>query len=261
MEGQAVQQPQAAAQPVISCRDLTKTYIMGEQSLQVLRGVSFDIWPGEFVAIMGPSGSGKSTLLNLIGALDSPTSGMLSIDGIEVGGLSGDELAHLRNRTIGFVFQQFNLLRRTSALENVKLPLLYSQSGLAGADAAARKRLAEVGLGDRLDHTPAQLSGGQQQRVAIARALVTNPRVILADEPTGALDTRTSFELMGLLQELNRDGMTVVLVTHEHDIATFASRIVGFRDGHVVDDQRVAQPADARAMLEALEKESAEAAA
>jgi putative ABC transport system ATP-binding protein len=238
MEGQAVQQPQAAAQPVISCRDLTKTYIMGEQSLQVLRGVSFDIWPGEFVAIMGPSGSGKSTLLNLIGALDSPTSGMLSIDGIEVGGLSGDELAHLRNRTIGFVFQQFNLLRRTSALENVKLPLLYSQSGLAGADAAARKRLAEVGLGDRLDHTPAQLSGGQQQRVAIARALVTNPRVILADEPTGALDTKTSEDIMQLFTKLHEEGLTLVMVTHEPDIAAYAGRLLRFRDGLLTDDVR-----------------------
>jgi putative ABC transport system ATP-binding protein len=238
MEGQAVQQPQAAAQPVISCRDLTKTYIMGEQSLQVLRGVSFDIWPGEFVAIMGPSGSGKSTLLNLIGALDSPTSGLLSIDGIEVGGLSGDELAHLRNRTIGFVFQQFNLLRRTSALENVKLPLLYSQSGLAGADAAARKRLAEVGLGDRLDHTPAQLSGGQQQRVAIARALVTNPRVILADEPTGALDTKTSEDIMQLFTKLHEEGLTLVMVTHEPDIAAYAGRLLRFRDGLLTDDVR-----------------------
>jgi putative ABC transport system ATP-binding protein len=238
MEGLAVQQPQAAAQPVISCRDLTKTYIMGEQSLQVLRGVSFDIWPGEFVAIMGPSGSGKSTLLNLIGALDSPTSGLLSIDGIEVGGLSGDELAHLRNRTIGFVFQQFNLLRRTSALENVKLPLLYSQSGLAGADAAARKRLAEVGLGDRLDHTPAQLSGGQQQRVAIARALVTNPRVILADEPTGALDTKTSEDIMQLFTKLHEEGLTLVMVTHEPDIAAYAGRLLRFRDGLLTDDVR-----------------------
>jgi putative ABC transport system ATP-binding protein len=238
MSGPAVERPQPAGQPVVSCRDLTKTYVMGEQSLQVLRGVSFDVRPGEFVAVMGPSGSGKSTLLNLIGALDTPTSGALTIGGTDIAGLSGDELAHLRNRIIGFVFQQFNLLRRTSALDNVKLPLLYSIARRHDADAAARQRLIEVGLGDRQDHTPSQLSGGQQQRVAIARALVTDPRLILADEPTGALDTRTSADIMQLFTKLHHAGMTIIMVTHEPDIAEYAERLLRFRDGVLVDDAR-----------------------
>ena len=232
----AEERPQPAAQPVLSCRDLTKTYVMGEQSLQVLRGVSFDVRPGEFVAIMGPSGSGKSTLLNLMGALDTPTSGALSIGGTDVSGLTGDELAHLRNRIIGFVFQQFNLLRRTSALDNVKLPLLYSTTRTGNADAAAKQRLADVGLGDRHDHTPGQLSGGQQQRVAIARALVTDPQLILADEPTGALDTQTSADIMNVFTRLHRTGMTIIMVTHEPDIAEYAERLLRFRDGLLVDD-------------------------
>jgi putative ABC transport system ATP-binding protein len=231
-------EPQPASQPVVSCRDLTKTYIMGEQPLQVLRGVSFDIMPGEFVAIMGPSGSGKSTLLNLIGALDSPTSGTLLIGGTDVSRLGGDELAHLRNRTIGFVFQQFNLLRRTSALDNVKLPLMYSTNRPADTDAAARKRLVEVGLGDRQGHTAAQLSGGQQQRVAIARALVTDPQVILADEPTGALDTKTSEDIMQLFTKLHAEGLTIIMVTHEPDVAAYAGRLLRFRDGLMVEDVR-----------------------
>jgi putative ABC transport system ATP-binding protein len=226
------------SEPVVSCRDIKKTYMMGEQSLQVLRGVSFDVRPGEFVAIMGPSGSGKSTLLNLIGALDTPSSGSLTIGGTAVGGLGDDELAHLRNRFIGFVFQQFNLLRRTSALENVKLPLLYSSERTGNNDEAARKRLVEVGLGDRQDHTPAQLSGGQQQRVAIARALVTDPKLILADEPTGALDTQTSADIMNLFTKLHRTGMTIIMVTHEPDIADYAERLLRFRDGVLVDDIR-----------------------
>ncbi len=237
-ESQAADRPNPASQPVVSCRDLTKTYVMGEQSLQVLRGVSFDVWPGEFVAIMGPSGSGKSTLLNLIGALDTPTSGTLTIGGTDVGRLSGDELAHLRNRVIGFVFQQFNLLRRTSALDNVKLPLLYSVTQIGDADEAARTALVEVGLGDRQDHTPSQLSGGQQQRVAIARALVTGPKLILADEPTGALDTQTSSDIMSLFTELHRAGLTIVMVTHEPDIAEYAERLLRFRDGLLIDDVR-----------------------
>jgi ABC-type lipoprotein export system ATPase subunit len=227
-----------AGQPVVSCRDLTKTYLMGEQPLQVLRGVSFDVYPGEFVAIMGPSGSGKSTLLNLIGALDTPTSGRLVIGGTDVGGLNSDELAHLRNKVIGFIFQQFNLLRRTSALDNVKLPLLYSSSRTGDAGEAARKRLIEVGLGDRQDHMPGQLSGGQQQRVAIARALVTDPKLILADEPTGALDTQTSNDIMGLFTALHRAGMTIIMVTHEQEIANYAERLLRFRDGLLVDDIR-----------------------
>lgn len=237
-ESQAADRPNPAGQPVVTCRDLTKTYVMGEQSLQVLRGVSFDVWPGEFVAIMGPSGSGKSTLLNLIGALDTPTSGTLTIGGTDVSGLTGDELAHLRNRVIGFVFQQFNLLRRTSALDNVKLPLLYAVARTGDTDETARKRLVEVGLGDRQDHTPSQLSGGQQQRVAIARALVTDPKLILADEPTGALDTQTSSDIMHLFTELHRAGLTIIMVTHEPDIAEYAERLLRFRDGLLIDDVR-----------------------
>jgi putative ABC transport system ATP-binding protein len=238
MASRAMAQAAPGGHPVVSCRELTKTYVMGEQTLQALRGVSFDVQPGEFVAIMGPSGSGKSTLLNLIGALDTPTSGELTIGGTDVGGLTSDELAHLRNRVIGFVFQQFNLLRRTSALDNVKLPLLYSMSRTGDAEEAARKRLVEVGLGDRQDHTPSQLSGGQQQRVAIARALVTDPQIILADEPTGALDTRTSMDIMTLFTALHKTGMTIIMVTHEPDIADYAERLLRFRDGMLVDDIR-----------------------
>jgi putative ABC transport system ATP-binding protein len=195
--------------------------------------------------------------MNLLGCLDSPTSGEYYLAGVKVSELPGDALAAIRNRRIGFVFQNFNLLPRTSAVENVELPLLYGHCPAAERRQRALARLAEVGLAERAGHHPQQLSGGQQQRVAIARALVNQPVLILADEPTGALDTRTSFELMGLLQQLNRGGMTVVLVTHERDVAAFASRIVSFRDGRVVDDRRVARPADARRMLE----EFAEAAA
>lgn len=230
--------PERTGQPVVSCRDLKKTYMMGDQPLEVLRGVSFDVLPGEFVAIMGPSGSGKSTLLNLIGALDTPSSGNLTIGGTDVAGLGDDELASLRNRFIGFVFQQFNLLRRTSALDNVRLPLLYSTAPISDADETAAKRLVEVGLGDRQDHTPAQLSGGQQQRVAIARALVNNPKLILADEPTGALDTRTSIDIMNLFTTLHRSGMTIIMVTHEADIANYAERLLQFRDGQLAGDIR-----------------------
>jgi len=222
---------------------------MESYSVTALRGVSVQIAAGEFVAVMGPSGSGKSTFMNLLGCLDSPTSGDYFLTGEKVSELSGDALAAIRNRRIGFVFQNFNLLPRTSAVENVELPLLYSHVPKDERRQRALGRLSEVGLAERAHHHPQQLSGGQQQRVAIARALVNNPVLILADEPTGALDTRTSFELMGLLQQLNRAGMTVVLVTHERDIAAFASRIIGFRDGHVVDDQCVAQPVDALAML------------
>jgi ABC-type lipoprotein export system ATPase subunit len=224
--------------PVVACRDLTKTYTMGEHSLQVLNGVSFEVRPGEFIAIMGPSGSGKSTLLNLIGALDTPTTGKLTIGGTDISGLDDDELAHLRNRIVGFVFQQFNLLRRTSALDNVKLPLLYSTSPMDDMDAVAARRLVEVGLGDRQHHTPSQLSGGQQQRVAIARALVTDPQLILADEPTGALDTQTSREIMELFTQFHRNGMTIIMVTHEPEIAAYAERLLRFRDGMLVEDVR-----------------------
>ena len=243
--------------PLIVTRDLAKEYRMESYTVAALRGVSLEIAAGEFVAVMGPSGSGKSTFMNLLGCLDSPTSGEYRLAGDRVSALSGDALAAIRNRRLGFVFQNFNLLARTSALENVELPLLYSHCPAQERTRRAMSRLAEVGIAERAHHHPSQLSGGQQQRVAIARALVNDPVLILADEPTGALDTRTSVELMGLLQQLNRGGMTVVLVTHERDIATFASRTISFRDGHVVDDQRVAQPADAKAMLKDFDKVAA----
>jgi putative ABC transport system ATP-binding protein len=222
--------------PIIRTRGLSKQYEMGDTVVHALRDVSIDIAQGEMVAVMGPSGSGKSTFMNLIGCLDRPSGGHYELAGESVETLSADELAEIRNRRIGFVFQQFNLLPRTSALENVELPLLYTRLAAHERRARASRRLEQVGLGDRLDHHPRQLSGGQQQRVAIARALVNDPVLILADEPTGALDSRTSVEVMALLQHLNREGMTVVLVTHENDIAGFASRIITFRDGEVVGD-------------------------
>jgi len=236
---------------LIEVRDLVKAYRMGDTELRALDGVSLTIEPGECVAIMGPSGSGKSTFMNVVGCLDVPNSGSYRLDGHEVSGLSDDALAAIRNQRIGFVFQQFNLLARTSALDNVALPLLYSGAGRAERERRARARLEQVGLGDRLEHTAAQLSGGQQQRVAIARALVNDPLLLLADEPTGALDTRTSLEVMVLLQGLNRAGQTVVFVTHEAEIARFASRIVRFRDGRVEHDER-RQPEDAAAISAAL---------
>jgi putative ABC transport system ATP-binding protein len=227
---------------LIHTRDLMKTYRMGEGAhlnlVRALDGVSIDIDKGEFVAVMGPSGSGKSTFMNVLGCLDLPTSGEYRLGGKNVSQLAGDELAAVRNRNIGFVFQQFNLLARTPALENVELPLVYAGMGKKGRVEKAMTMLKKVGLGDRTDHHPAQLSGGQQQRVAIARALVTEPLLILADEPTGALDSKTSLEIMALFQELNRQGMTVVLVTHEPDVARFAQRIIAFRDGKVVQDER-----------------------
>ncbi|MGB8694885.1 MAG: ABC transporter ATP-binding protein [Steroidobacteraceae bacterium] len=226
-----------SAPPLISARDLVKTYTLGEQQVHALREVSFEVLPGEFLAIMGPSGSGKSTLMNLIGALDTPTAGVLAIDGAEISSMSSDQLAELRNSTIGFVFQQFNLLRRTSALDNVKLPLLYSRRRPPDASAAAKASLELVGLGSRMDHQPSQLSGGQQQRVAIARALVNNPRLILADEPTGALDTQTSGEIMALFAKLNAAGLTIILVTHEPDVAAHARRLLRMRDGRIVEDR------------------------
>jgi putative ABC transport system ATP-binding protein len=223
---------------LIHTRELVKVYRMGDQEIHALDKVSVDIERGEFVAVMGPSGSGKSTFMNVLGCLDRPDGGDYVLDGRNVAQLPADDLAGVRNRRIGFVFQQFNLLARTPALENVELPLVYA--GIAKPERLERsmKMLQRVGLGERTHHHPAQLSGGQQQRVAIARALVTEPLLILADEPTGALDSRTSLEIMALFQELNRQGMTVVLVTHEPDVARFARRIITFRDGRVVEDER-----------------------
>jgi putative ABC transport system ATP-binding protein len=218
---------------LIRTRDLTKVYRMGDTEVAALAGVSVDIDEGEFVAVMGPSGSGKSTFMNLVGCLDRPTTGEYLLAGRNVAQLAGDELAATRNRHIGFVFQQSNLLARTPALENVELPLVYAGLPKRERLQKAMGMLERVGLADRARHHAGQLSGGQQQRVAIARALVTQPLLILADEPTGALDTRTSLEIMALFQDLNRQGMTVVLVTHEADIARFARRVLHFRDGQV----------------------------
>ena len=226
------------AKPIIELAGVTKTYRMGEVDVRALRGVTLSVAEGEFLAIMGASGSGKSTLMNVIGCLDRPTSGSYHLAGEEVSRLGRDALAAVRNRTLGFVFQSFNLLSRTSALENVELPLIYSGLPARERHARAREALERVGLGDRTHHHPNQLSGGQQQRVAIARAIVTRPHIVLADEPTGALDSRTSVEVMALLQELGREGLTVVLVTHEPDVAEFASRLVVLRDGLVTKDER-----------------------
>jgi putative ABC transport system ATP-binding protein len=234
--------------PLIRVDGLTKDYVMGSNVVPALCGVSLDIAAGEFVAVMGPSGSGKSTFMNLLGCLDHPSGGRYWLDGEEVSQLSGDELARVRNRKLGFVFQHFNLLARTSALDNVGLPLLYSAMPPSQRREHAAKCLAQVGLAERMDHHPAQLSGGQQQRVAIARALVNDPQLVLADEPTGALDSRTSVEIMALLQQLNREGITIVVVTHEHDVANFAGRIIGFRDGKVIQDHANAA-SDAAALL------------
>ena len=228
--------PSDARPPLLRAENLVKTYVMGGEEVHALDGVSVDIHSGEYVAIMGSSGSGKSTMMNLIGALDKPTSGRLLIDGRDIGSLDSDELAELRNRRIGFVFQQFNLLPRTSALRQVMLPLTYASPMPEDAEALARERLNQVGLGDRLDHHPRQLSGGQQQRVAIARALVNNPKILLADEPTGALDSRTSEEIMRLFTGLNEQGITVIVVTHEAEIALWAKRRITFRDGRIIDD-------------------------
>ncbi len=227
-----------AERPLIEVRDLVKVYKMGGQELRALDGVTLTINHGEFVAIMGSSGSGKSTLMNVIGCLDRPTSGQYFLHGEDVSRMSVNKLAEIRNQLLGFVFQQFNLLARTSALENVELPMIYAGVGARERKKRATEALERVGLGERLDHTPAQLSGGQQQRVAIARALVGRPKVILADEPTGALDSKTSIEVMGLMQELGREGITVVLVTHEADVAAYAARVLTFRDGRVLSDER-----------------------
>lgn len=231
---------------LIRVQDLTKTYLLGEVEVNALRGVSTGIEQGSFVAIMGPSGSGKSTFMNILGCLDRPTSGTYYLDGVSVGELDRDELAEIRNKKIGFVFQQFNLLARTTAIKNVELPLLYSDEDSSDARERAMQALSIVGLADRADHHPSQLSGGQQQRVAIARSLINHPQLILADEPTGALDSRTSVEIMAIFQDLNREhGITIVLVTHEPDISCFTERILSFKDGLLVNDQRVPAPREA----------------
>ena len=227
--------------PLIEFQNIAKVYAMGDVEVHALRGVSLTIEQGDFAAIMGASGSGKSTLMNIIGLLDRPTGGAYLLEGEDVSRLSTERLAEVRNRTIGFVFQSFNLLSRTTALENVELPLLYAGAGGAERRRRAAASLERVGLGSRSDHHPNQMSGGQQQRVAIARALVTEPRVILADEPTGNLDSRTSVEVMQLFQELGRSGITVVLVTHEPDISRYASRVIQMRDGRVLSDERQEQ--------------------
>ena len=221
---------------LVECSGLCKDYVMGENVIHALREVDVAIQRGEFVAIMGPSGSGKSTFMNLVGALDTPTAGQLKIAGQDIASMSSDELARLRNETLGFVFQQFMLLAKTDAIDNVKLPLMYTRMEAAEKDRRARAALERVGLGQRMDHRPSQLSGGQQQRVAIARALVNRPQMILADEPTGALDTVTAAEIMDLLEDLNQEGVTIVLVTHEEEIAAHARRIIRFRDGRIIED-------------------------
>ena len=244
---------------VIRIRDLTKTYYIGELEVPALRGVDLTVSRGEMLSIMGPSGSGKSTLMNIIGCLDTPTAGSYEIDGDDVSQLNDDELAATRNKKIGFVFQSFNLLPRTTALANVELPLIYA--GVSDRRQQATQALERVGLGDRLHHRPNELSGGQQQRVAIARAMVNHPAIILADEPTGALDSRTGQEIMGIFQSLNQEeSMTVVFVTHEHDIAHHTRRIVYLRDGIVQEEQIVPNPISAVAALtsrNALETEEA----
>jgi len=238
---------------VIEIKDVVKDYKLGDVPVHVLKHISLEINRGDFVAIMGPSGSGKSTLMNILGCLDKPTSGTYMLDGISVGELSRDELADIRNKKIGFVFQQFNLLARTSAMENVELPLMYTRVGPAERRARAAKALISVGLKGREAHQPSQLSGGQQQRVAIARALVNDPRIILADEPTGAVDSKTSIEILAIFQRLNREqGITMVVVTHDPGVATYANRNIHFLDGKVRLDEVIAHPRQADQDLESL---------
>ena len=234
---------------LIRTENLSRLYTMGETLVPALRDVSIEVAQGEFVAVMGPSGSGKSTFMNLIGCLDRPTGGAYYLVGENVAELDNDVLAAIRNRKIGFVFQTFSLLARTTALQNVEMPLLYSSVATAERRQRATARLRDVGLAERMDHTPSQLSGGQQQRVAIARALVNDPVLVLADEPTGALDSRTGVEIMAIFQDLNAAGITIVAVTHEHDIAQYARRVVTFRDGVVLQDEPVRDRALARDIL------------
>ncbi len=228
-----------APDSLISMRDIWKTYQMGTEQLHALKGVTFEVQKGEYVAIIGPSGSGKSTLMNLIGCLDSPTSGQYWINGHLVSKMTDDELAQIRNKEIGFVFQTFNLLARATALHNVELPLIYAGMSASERHQKAQATLASVELGDRVGHRPNELSGGQRQRVAIARALVNNPSILLADEPTGALDTKTSYEIMALFEKLHADGNTIILVTHEPDIAERAHRVITIRDGEIESDKRI----------------------
>ncbi|MDZ4692844.1 ABC transporter ATP-binding protein [Terricaulis sp.] len=222
---------------LISAQKLTKHYRMGDETVHALDGVSFDVARGDYCAIVGPSGSGKSTMMNIIGGLDTPTEGRIVIDGNDIGEMSDENLAVFRNRTIGFVFQSFNLLPRMTALENVELPMIYGGVPPAERRERAAALLTRVGLGQRMDHRPTQLSGGQQQRVAIARALAGQPPLILADEPTGALDTNTGIEILALFRELNREGVTIVIVTHDHEVAAATRRTIEMRDGHIVSDK------------------------
>jgi putative ABC transport system ATP-binding protein len=246
-----------AQHPVVKLENFSKIYVGSEVEVHAVRSVSLEIQAGEFVAIMGASGSGKSTMLNTIGCLDRPTSGKYFLDGVDVGTLNRNDLADLRNRKIGFVFQGFNLLSRTTALENVELPMLYGRPGLRSTEQRQRaiQALEKVGLGDRAEHHPSQLSGGQQQRVAIGRALVNDPALLLADEPTGNLDSFTSIEIMGIFQDLNRRGMTIVMVTHELDIARYTQRMVVMRDGRIIRDERVMNRLAAAEELQKLRQE------
>jgi putative ABC transport system ATP-binding protein len=237
---------------MLQLEGIEKTYLSGDVATPVLKGISFEIHPGQYVAIMGASGTGKSTLMNILGCLDKPTEGHYRLDDVDMVNLDDDELSHVRNHKIGFVFQQFHLLQRTSALKNVLLPLIYSDDYPEEAEDLAENALAMVGLADRVEYRPNQLSGGQQQRVAIARALITNPSIILADEPTGNLDSRSGTEVMAIFQRLHRDGRTVIMITHDRDVAEHANRMIVLDDGRIAADEVVDEPRDAEAELAAM---------